>query len=179
MGEDDFTGPHSGCLGLRPLVQSNVVRVRSSRRPKELDLNRWAGSDRVILVMKSDVNAGTESTNSSSLRLSFYFPTMFGSHGLGTTSESQPIPLSSSESEALAIMPKSIAITEGTSSRPSTPIVPSTLRAEEHYEWVNEEVLLYRSNIIRSNVNLLMVNGGWVRKPYIGRFDMVHCSPSE
>ncbi|RDX77215.1 hypothetical protein CR513_42697, partial [Mucuna pruriens] len=84
---------------------------------------------------------------------------MSSPQGFDAESKSQPIPLSSSESEALAVMPESVAVAEGTSSRPSAPIVPSPQCVGECYEWVSEEVLSYRLDVVRSDMNLLMVEG--------------------
>ncbi|RDX75694.1 hypothetical protein CR513_44396, partial [Mucuna pruriens] len=91
------------------------------------------------------------------------------SQGSSSESESQPISVSSSSGlEALAVMPKSIMVAEGASSQPPAPII-----------LVSKEVLSYCSDISRSSMASLDTEGGWVQKPYVGKFDLVHCSPAE
>ncbi|RDX97829.1 hypothetical protein CR513_19353, partial [Mucuna pruriens] len=72
---------------------------------------------------------------------------------------------SSSEPNALAIMLDSFAVAKGAS---SWPLVPPP-RAEEHYEWVSEEVLTYRSCMTRFDVALLVAGGGWLKKSYLNK----------
>ncbi|RDX61977.1 hypothetical protein CR513_59746, partial [Mucuna pruriens] len=104
------------------------------------------------------------------------FSIMSGPQDSGVDNKSHPIYVSSSfESEALAAMLESLVMVEGDSSWP--PALPS--RAQERYEWVSEEVLTYRSSVSRSDVALLVVDGGWLRKSYLNKFDLMLCSSAE
>ncbi|RDX97199.1 hypothetical protein CR513_20054, partial [Mucuna pruriens] len=103
-----------------------------------------------------------------------FHPNMLGPQGSGVESKSQPISLSSSESEALAVMPESVVVIEGTSSLASAPIIPLPQRVVERYEWVSEEVLSYRSDVVWSDVNLLMVEERVCHAAQEGKGDFIY-----
>ncbi|RDX83003.1 hypothetical protein CR513_36134, partial [Mucuna pruriens] len=118
-----------------------------------------SSSSSLCFLLSLPLDSSPSSTPCFFRASSLFHPNMSSPQGSDVESKSQPIPLSSSESKALTVMLESVAVAKGTPPQPFAPIVPLPQHAREHYEWVSEEVLSYRLDVVRSYVNLLMVEG--------------------